>query len=359
MKKIITASLITLIIILLLPAVFAEKEDKRMQRADIAKDKAADIIIRPYVEKKQESQKEISELREKLKEAKDEEVRSELKEAIKERQKITETQVKELRERVKERSVEKEKIKQFSEETRKQYKTIKEKANETKERLKDVREKSKECKDKASEECKKLSEKVKENANDFLLRTSEQIIGLLSKAKENVERSPLDQEQKQEALARLDSRIEEVAKLKETLATDENVTKKEVKEASRLMREEWQKAKQDVRSAVGLVAASKIGGVLKRSEKLEEKLNKIVERAKETGENTQTIESLLKEFKVYVEKAKALHKEAQELFIKEKTSETMQEATEKLKLAQEELKNAQEVLKKITLELRKKQGDKK
>jgi len=255
---------------------------------------------------------------------------------------------KNLRERY---TVAREKYKKNKEIMRERLAKAKEKRVEVKANHQEARQKIQErkerlaaCKDSETEDCKELRKDTRTQTKRYLINIAEHVLAMISKTKERVENSNLDEEQKSELLSDLDEKAEEIAGALETIeGLDENSTKEDYVEAAKIIKESWKELRHTIKKGVGRVANGKIHAISVRLGNLKRKLHKIVERLDNAGKDTSQITPLLDDFDAELEKAKEARDKARQLYQENK----IQEAVEATKEAHQALRETHKTLKEI------------
>jgi hypothetical protein len=217
--------------------------------------------------------------------------------------------------------------------------------------LEATRGKLAQCKDKANVECTELRKQARKQSYNFLLNTADRVLTLLEKTKERVQNSDLAEEEKAEIIAKIDERIEEAASSRETVELiTENASKEEIKDAAKTIRESWKEANKNIRKGVAKVASMKIGGILVKIQRLQVKLDKIVDRLESKGKDTSAIEAVMADFDAKIADAEAAQAQVKAaLFETGKASE----AVAYVKESHKSIKEARILLKDAVLKIRK------
>lgn len=239
------------------------------------------------------------------------------------------------RERLQERS---EDFKERLEDARERYQIAKEnyinareKYFAQKEKFIQTRDRLRVCKEKA--DCEELKEKAKDDAKSSLSRMTDMILESLEKIKAKVEANEdLSEEEQEEMLAELDERTTAVTDAKQTVEESENRT--EVLEATRLIKAEWTKTKPVLRKVVDRIVNARIGGIIVQTERLDAKLERVINGLEDKGYDVSEAKEIKVEFSEKVEEAKSNHESAKESFKEDSPTEGnryMKEAHQNLK----------------------------
>ena len=163
-----------------------------------------------------------------------------------------------------------------------------------------------------------------------------------------------DLENKDELVAEIDERIQTVNDAMANLGEDP--TKEELKEAAKILREQWRTIKKHLAVTAGEILRFKMAGFLVRIEHLEAKLDKTLARLESKGYDVSELEGQISTFKEHVAEARDLHAQAVVKFSEAKQSSDpsvlvkeghalLVEAHKHLKLAHETLKEIVKTIK--------------
>lgn len=226
------------------------------------------------------------------------------------------------------------------------------KADETKDKFKLAKEKVLKCKGDEGEECEGIRAQINTKAKEHVMNIADVILEHLNKIKSRVESNEdLSDEEAAEMIAELDAQIAEIEAAKETIEISES--KEEIIKATKEIKNSWQRMKKNVEVTVGKLVNARIGGIIVKSEQLQIKLERIMERIAEEGTDTTELESLVDEFNISIETAKEKYKLAIEKFTEAKnntiTPDTalIREGQEFMKDAHAALQDAQKTLRDI------------
>jgi hypothetical protein len=186
-----------------------------------------------------------------------------------------------------------EKAKENFKEAQERYDDLKEKFSKVKDNFTDSAKKIKECKSDNSTVCAELETKANENAKKYLLHTAEIILKSLEKVKAKLEESEnLNQSFVAEKIADIDSAITKVNDLVEKGESAQ--TKEEIKAVAKDIAKLWTTLKIKVNENSVHMYSSQVENIIKRSEILETKLDKIL--AQMNGTNITSVEAELDVF---------------------------------------------------------------
>jgi hypothetical protein len=214
---------------------------------------------------------------------------------------------------------------------------------EAKTKLADSKNKLKDCKGKADDAaCAETKKQAKKDAKDFLLNSADRVLALLEKTKERITNSDMADAGKTASLAKIDARIAELAGARTTIEQlGDDVTKDQIQEASRLIKDAWKGTNKDVKEEASKLAASKIGGVLVQIERLQAKLQNKIDQLKKAGKDTSAIDAIMTDFNAKIDAAKASQADAQTKF----AEGNAKEGTTAMKAAHKSIKEARILLK--------------
>ncbi len=169
------------------------------------------------------------------------------------------------------------------------------------------------CRGDDSTECEEAREKVKSDAKEYLVKIADVVLESLDKVAAKVSESEdLTEEEKAELLADIDERIADVEEAKATVQeSDDNA---EITKAAITIKTEWAKTRVTLKHAVGRVVNARIGGIIVQSEKLGEKLERILERLEDKGHDVSEAEGLVEDFDAKIAEAKGHYDAAQESY---------------------------------------------
>ena len=226
------------------------------------------------------------------------------------------------------------------------------KAENTKEKFNAAKDKVLKCSGDDSEECEEMREQINAKAKEHVMNIADVILEHLNKIKSRAESNEdLSEEEAAEIIAEVDGYIGEIEAAKETIATSES--KEEIIKATKEIKNSWQRMRKNVEVTVGKLVNARIGGIIVKSEQLQIKLERIMERIAEEGTDTTELESLVDEFNISIETAKEKYKLAIEKFTEAKnntiTPDTalIREGQEFMKAAHAALQDAQKNLRDI------------
>ncbi len=212
--------------------------------------------------------------------------------------------------------------------------------------MKDKAMRIRECKKENTEECKKKFKDFKGDAKNYygnMLNVAENHINRLKEMlSENTALSDADAAK---ISGDIEIKLSEVAKLRSAVnGIIDTTTKEELRKVQDEIKKLMSEIKEFSQKITQMKTKMKFGGVLEKTKHLEERLDNILSKAKESGVDTAKIEGLINSFKEHV-------KNAQDYFGKI-TSLGNKEATELMQKAHQELKEAHKILVGIHKELK-------
>jgi len=238
-------------------------------------------------------------------------------------------------------------------------------ASDTKVRIDTRKTELRRCQLSDTEECKTIREDAREDAKTYLENLAEAIKARLEKLKEKVEDSErLTTEEKAEIKIEIEAQISEVEDIKAQIETAD--TREEILSLAKQLREILQNIKNKIKFHEELLLHKRVGEIINQAEKLEEKLNKVLERLTNEGLDTATVQASIDEFNIKIELAKTKYNEGVSLFeeAKEKrdsdktaAQDLVKQAHEKFREAHQALKEAASILRKIVVEFKQLKAD--
>ena len=232
---------------------------------------------------------------------------------------------------------------------------------ERKQQRETIKEQLKQCKGSETEDCKQTRKQAKTEAVGQLGQMSDEVTAVLTRTRERVMNSNMNEETKQRLLEKLDAEIQTMQQAKENLAgLNEESSAKDIKDAMRRVQHSWSTAQDEVRNSVQAAAGLKVANVLRKSEHLVEKLDALKQKLAEQGKDVSSVAT--EEFADTVKKAKDLYEEAVQLRNEamtktgEEKTQMLKEASEKLRESHKVIKQAHEQLKGIVKQLREQAG---
>jgi len=237
----------------------------------------------------------------------------------------------------------------------------KKKIKDAEEKFKEAQEKLEEAKEKLENRKKLLQEAqeagdekgIKEHAKQGLLRATDAIIAHLEKVKNKVKESEdLSEEEVSSIVADLDAKIVEINDAKAT--AEAAATKEEIRTAAKKINAAWKRIKVKTEQHARNLVNEKVRGILKRSEQLERKLDRILAEMEEKGIEVEAIDEKESQFSNKVAEARDKLKQSQEKFkeakatgIDEDRKSLLEETKSLAREAHDSLKEAHDILKEI------------
>lgn len=191
-------------------------------------------------------------------------------------------------------------------------------------------------------------------AKDFLTKAVDRGITHIELIERWVEKINISDEEKSELTAMLEENKAKLEGLKDDI--EAATTKQEIEDIAKQIREVWLNIRVDVKKVVGIGMNARIKHILNRMELLSEKLNERIEKLKESGVDTSSLESLLSKFNSHLDEANANYEKAKEKFKEAATpkeiDDLMRAGNQYIKEAHKHLRLAHAVLVEIVKELR-------
>jgi len=201
-------------------------------------------------------------------------------------------------------------------------------------------------------------ESIIDHAKQGLLRAAEAIIAHLEKVKNKVlESEDLDEERANSIIADLDAKIAEIndAKVKAEAAT----TKEEIRDAAKSINAAWKKIKVKADEHAREVVNGKVRSLVKRSEQLEKKLDRVLAEMEERGIETESIDGKVAMFSDIIANAREKLRQSEDKFreakatgIDEEKRSLLDDAKALAREAHDSLKEAHNLLKEIIREVK-------
>jgi DNA repair exonuclease SbcCD ATPase subunit len=238
------------------------------------------------------------------------------------------------------------------------YANVKDKDHKARSILNETKKHLSACKDGDSEECLELKRKTKHHSKEFLINSAEKVLAFLERLKEKVESSEeLDEDQMEDILSKLEENIAEIEDAKDVVENlDNESTTEELRNAAETIKKAWKRVQTRSKWAIGKLTNAKIHGIIIRSEKLVEKLEKISERFDENEQDTTELDALIEDFGEKIELAKEQYRLAlekyQEALDDANPNEIVKEANAYMKEAHKYLRESHKVLKQIHEEIK-------
>lgn len=172
------------------------------------------------------------------------------------------------------------------------------------------------CKDSEKEECKGKRKEVKKHSKEFLAHAADMVLAELQKIKERVEASEdLSEDEIASIVADLDERIASIEQVKVKInALTEESAREEYNAVAKDIREAWKGIKGHLKKHVARVMHARLGNILHRAEKLEERFYKIRDTLAEKDVDVRALDAKLDAFSAKLDIAAEKYELAQEKF---------------------------------------------
>jgi hypothetical protein len=222
----------------------------------------------------------------------------------------------------------------------------------------EARKNSLDCTDLEKEDCKVKREEVRGMAKDYLLKTSDLILGELERVKAKVQESEdLTDDEKSDLIADLDASIQGVQGAKSAIeGISENATREEINSATKGLREVWKDARATIKKSLGLGVNARLGNIILRTEKLEEKLQNISDRLESQGKDVSKLNDILDEFNAKIELARQKYDEARSKWTAAHSPQEVDDAAKEVHAllgeAKQALKDARDLLRDAVKEIK-------
>ncbi|OIO63748.1 hypothetical protein AUJ69_00495 [Candidatus Woesearchaeota archaeon CG1_02_47_18] len=216
-----------------------------------------------------------------------------------------------------------------------------------------------------SENCTAAEQRLVGRSRAILIHAADMIISHLEMIRSKVEASDaLSDEEAESIISDLDERIAAVTEAKQTVEGFDNSTpKQDVIGAAQTIKREWVKTRIDSRLASGLIMNARLGRVILKATRVEERIERLLSRLEERGVDTSAIASDVEELKNHTAIAREEYELARDGYeaarllriggsTGENVSSKIQEAHEHMKAAHKEIKAAYAKLKDIVKALK-------
>lgn len=221
--------------------------------------------------------------------------------------------------------------------------------DEAKKRVREIKGELEECRGKRTTNCKAARVEARAHAQVFLKQSGKKVDNALQRAISAVEKSKLSEEKQQELINELKAKVQAAeqaqAKAEEL---DEDSTTEEIQAVRDEIKEAWTNARETIKQTMNEITAERMGGVIQRTQALEQKLDRFMERAREQGRDLGQIDLLVDKFDEQINLASQKHQQVQGLA----AEGNRREGAQKLQEAQRHLREAHRKLMEIVSKLR-------
>ncbi|MBS3147699.1 hypothetical protein J4219_02330 [Candidatus Woesearchaeota archaeon] len=221
--------------------------------------------------------------------------------------------------------------------------------------IKDIEASLKECRGKRTDDCAQKRSEAKLSVKASLIKAADSVLELLGKTKARLAES--NAPGKDAAIADLDLQITAVTQAKATVETlNETSTRADIQRAAKDLRSAINDARESLRAGAHKLVALRLGGVIQKSEHLENRLENALAKLESQGVDTSTVN--LDAFEAKLDTAASLHVEAMASYDAAQSasgkakSEAMKTATQKLRDSHKALKEAHKILQEMLKELK-------
>jgi len=217
-----------------------------------------------------------------------------------------------------------------------------------------------ECADTETDGCKKLHVSMVVHAQAYFTHVLDVQSAHVDKLIEKVKSSEtLTEQEATDMLAKLDALNVDIEAARVRVAgLSETSTRDDVKAVRDVVKEITQKVNHGIKLHAGRVVNAHIGGILVSSEKMSEKLAKLLERMTEKGADVTAVDPLVAQFDILLQESKTAYEEAQTLFEQaaaltaDERADVLKQAQDKKKAARDKLNEAHKVLRDIHAQLK-------
>ncbi len=242
---------------------------------------------------------------------------------------------------------------------REHYQEAKQKFMEERSAFVESRDRWKACKDQEkTNACKQAKERMKGNTKPFLSKSADMVLEHLQRVRARIEAiEEMDDEAKANALAAIDARIQVVTDAKADVdALPDDASADQLKETATSIRDAWKDTKPVLKDSVGHAMVAKLGNIIHRVEKLQEKLDRIREHLQKKGKDVSRLDGMLVDFDAKLAAATTSYNEAKAIFAQAQTgeerSQAIKSAHDKIVEARTSLKEARDLLRQVVVEIR-------
>jgi hypothetical protein len=190
------------------------------------------------------------------------------------------------------------------------------------------------------------------------LRAAEAIINHLEKVKSKVQESEdLDEKETESIIADINAKIDEINDAKADV--EAATTKEEIRAAAKKINVAWKRIKAKSKIHAREVVNGKVRSLVKRSEHLEKKLDRILAEMEEKGIDVEGIDEKVTQFSDKIAEARDKLRQSNEKFkeakatgVDEDRKTLLEEAKALAREAHDDLKEAHDILKEIVREIK-------
>lgn len=216
-----------------------------------------------------------------------------------------------------------------------------------------------ECAGDDSEACEQVRTRIKADIGPYLERSADMVLESLEKTKARIEASDLDEERKEELLAKLQERIDAMTAAKVAAGElDDDAAMEEVREATEGVRNAWGQTQRTMKVGLGVSVAARVGSLVRQTERLGERLDMMLEKLEERGLDTTVADVHVAEFEENVANAKMAWEEAKAAYdeadsatsfdgLVREANQNLREARRSLLAARDSLREAVRTIKRL------------
>ncbi|MBU1245967.1 MAG: hypothetical protein ABIJ20_00940 [Nanoarchaeota archaeon] len=238
-------------------------------------------------------------------------------------------------------------------EAKQYYQEKRNQLQEKKEKLEQMKPQWQECQDSGGDDCLSVKEEFLGYGKEYAIHSADALIKYLDQVYNKIKLDEdLTMEETDEQLNEIRAQMDKVNGLKEII--DNATTKEELEGAVDELRALLQEIKPTLQHRVTNLYKNRIGQIIVRAEQLEVKLDKILDRAGESGYDTGELSKLINNFNELVASARDKYYDSQEILedFHGKDTELVREAHALLKAAHQDLSSAQKILRDILHEIK-------
>lgn len=262
-------------------------------------------------------------------------------------------QVKEVRETIKDKKEMLKEVKEAFKEKKELYQEAKQAFQIKKEQLSELKEKAR-CKEE-SVDCNSKKKDLRNGVRDHLVKTIELIDTSLQKLQEQVDKSKvLSDEEKKEALQKIaDLQTELEQKKTELQALAENMTNKELQIKIRELKDLWHKVQKEQRWIVTQLINAKQDNVVEIYAHYGERVQAQIDTLAEQGADVTSLKEMLVKYKTKMEELKLAQTDARTAWMNAKSNpDALEKAKELQKIFREKAAETKAVLRELLRQIK-------
>ncbi len=221
-----------------------------------------------------------------------------------------------------------------------------------------ARKEWKDCKDDSSKVCQEKRQNIKKNAREHLLKAADVMIDHLDRVIERVKSSEdLSDDEVDTIVSNLESRKSDIESAKEKVESlGDDASREDIVALAKTLRADWRKSLMQTKKVVGRAANAKLGNLIERIEKVEEKLYRIRDHLAEKGMDVTALDEQLDNFSSELDAAADNYNQAKEKWKEASSDQEIADAAKDvhalLQEAKDHLKNARDSLRAAVREIK-------